>query len=726
MAQSSIQQTFNLALQHHQNGRLQEAERLYRQILAQEPHYVDAIQNLAILAGQLGRRDEALDLNRRVIALKPDSADAQVNLGNALRDNGQPDEAIAAFREAIALRPSFPEAHSNLGNVLRAKGQLDDAIAAFRRAIALNGALFQVHNNLGDALKDKGLADEAIAAYREALILNPNLPENHYKIGTLLRDKGQLDESIAAFRGAIVLRPDYPGAYNNLGISLAARGQFDDAIAAARQAIALRPNYFQAHNNLGNFLKKRGLIDEALAAYRQAVALWPNYAEAYCSLGVTLKDIGQLYESIVAFRRAIQIAPENHLYGSDLIYTLHFHPAYDAHTIAMEHRRWNQEHAEPLRKFIEPHRNDPDPNRRLRVGYVSPDFMWHPVGLTLAPLFENRDPRQVEIVCYSDVREPDPMTAKLKSLADQWRDVPGMSDANLTQAIRDDRIDILVDTTLHTHGNRLLVFAREPAPIQLTLLGPPISTGLSTMHYRLTDPYLDPPGPGDNDYSEVSIRIPHCFWIYQAPSLPIVPNDLPARKNGFVTLACLNQFSKVTSHALQLWLQILQSVPNSRFMLQCEPGHHMDAVHKLFDDGGIAPDRVQYVGRVSKDQYLRRFHEVDFCLDPFPHPGHTSSLDALWMGVPMVTMRGQTAVARGGVSILSNVGLTDWIADTPQQYVSIARQMAGDLPRLAELRSTLRRRMEQSPLMDVAGFARNIEAIYRRLWQKWCETAIAK
>jgi predicted O-linked N-acetylglucosamine transferase (SPINDLY family) len=324
------------------------------------------------------------------------------------------------------------------------------------------------------------------------------------------------------------------------------------------------------------------------------------------------------------------------------------------------------------------------------------------------------------MVCYSDVRVGDPVTAKLRSLADQWQDVFGMNDRELAEKIRQDRIDLLVDPTLHTARGRLLVFAREPAPVQLTMLGPPTTTGLSTMHYRLTDPYLDPPGVSDGDYSETSIRLPHCFWVYQAPSLAILPGEPPAIKHGFVTFGCLNRFSKVTRSALELWLQILQSVPNSRLMIQSQPGDHLEAVRKLFEEGGIAAERVQFVARTTQEEYFRRYHQLDICLDPMPYNGHTSSMDALWMGVPTVTLRGRTAVGRGGTSILSNVGLADWIAESPEQYVTLAGQMAGDLPRLRELRSTLRQRMENSPLMDGKQFALDVQSAFRQMWKTWC------
>jgi tetratricopeptide (TPR) repeat protein len=309
MAQLTIQQAFDLALQHHQAGRLRQAEQLYRQILARKPEHADAMHLLGALAHQVGRNDVAVGLIHRAIALNPNNAKAHNNLGNVLKDKGQLDEAIAAFRQAIALNPNLPEAHNNLGSVLKDKGQLDEAIAACRQAIALKPNYPEAHNNLGVALKDKGQLDDAIAAYRQAIALNPNFPEVHNNLGIALKDKGRLDEAVAAFRQAIALNPNFPEAHSNFGDVLRDTGQLDEALAACRRAIALRPNYSEAHSNLGNALSEKGQLDEAITAFRQAIALNPNLPEAHNNLGGALKDKGQFDEALVAFRQAIALNP---------------------------------------------------------------------------------------------------------------------------------------------------------------------------------------------------------------------------------------------------------------------------------------------------------------------------------------------------------------------------------------------------------------------------------
>ena len=634
MEQLTIQQAFELAVRHHQAGRLQEAEQLYRQIVAERPGHWGAMHYLGLIAHHNGRNDAAVDLIRRAIALRPDFAEAHYNLGIVLKDNGQIDEAIASFGEAIALKPNYAEAEHNLGSALRDNGQLDEAVAAYRRAIALSPNLPDAHSNLSNVLRDQGKFDEAIVACRQAIALNPNLPEAQNNLGSVLKDKGQLDEALAAYRQAIALRSDYaeahsnlgntlrekgqleealaacryaitlnpklPEAYNNLGSVLKDKGQIAEAVAAYRKAIALSISYAEAHNNLGNALKDKeqfdegwpsigrpspsgptmlkrtvisamrlkdkGELDEAIAAYHQAISVNPNFAEAHNNIGNALKDKGQLDEALAEYRQAIALKPNYVDAHSNLAFAMHYHPAYDDKAIAEEHRRWYRQHGEALWKFISAHSNDRSVNRRLRIGYVSPDFRDHPVGRFVLPLLEHHDKSQVEVFAYAQVQSPDAMTGRLRSCTDVWRSIFGLSDAQAVELIRQDQIDILVDLTMHSAGNRLLIFARKPAPVQVSYLAYCSGTGLETIDYRLSDPYLDPPGE-ESFYSEQTVRLPDTYWCYQ----PIVDSPevgpLPALANGAVTFGCLNNFCKVSEKTLGAWAKILREVPDSQLLL---------------------------------------------------------------------------------------------------------------------------------------------------------------
>ena len=335
----------------------------------------------------------------------------------------------------------------------------------------------------------------------------------------------------------------------------------------------------------------------------------------------------------------------------------------------------------------------------------------------MLPLLRHHDPAKVEVFCYSDAKRADETTARLKQAAHVWRDCAGLTDAELARQVREDRIDILIDLALHTAGNRLPVFARKPAPVQATWLGYAGTTGLSSIDYRISDPYLDPPGERDEFYSEESVRLPNCFWCYQTPEHAPEVNSLPAINGNPITFGCFNHFTKVSGPTLDLWAKILAAIPKSRLVIYAHRPNHQNEVLGRFSEVGIKRDRVIFVGLLPLADYFSQYHRIDIALDPFPYCGGTTTCDALWMGVPTITLHGRTSVGRGGVSILSNVGLTEWIAKTPEDYVSIAEKMANDLPKLADLRSNLRDRMSKSPLMNAPRFAADMESAYRGIWE---------
>jgi protein O-GlcNAc transferase len=599
-------------------------------------------------------------------------------------------------------------------------GRLAEAEQIYRHILVSHPNHAQTLHLLGTLAGQSNRLDEARELMERVIQLNPDFAEAYVNLGIALKNMGQLDEAIDSYRQAVRLKPDLADAHNNLGNALKDKGQLDEAIASFRHATRLKPGYAEAHNNLGNALMDIMQFDEAIAAYREAIRLKPDYANAHDNLGNALKGMGQLDEAIALFRRAIQIKPDFSKAHSNLIYTLHFHSGYDAKMILEEHQRWNHQHAEPLKKFIQPRTNDPDLDRPLRVGYVSPDFHQHPIGRFILPLLAEHDPDRFAVFCYADARRSDRLTEILRSHATQWQNTQGLSDEQTAQLIREDKIDVLVDLSMHMGRNRMLLFARKPAPVQVTYLAYCSTTGLETMDYRLTDPHLDPPGMNDDFYSEKSIRLPETYWCYpldeQGPEVSLPP----ALSNSEVTFGCLNNFCKVSPEALDAWIQLLRATPKSKLILHAHEGSHRRRVRDLLEHRGIDPKRLKFEGWAPLHKYFMLYQQIDIGLDPFPYDGGTTTCNALWMGVPVVTLNGRTAVGRGGVSILTNIGLPELIAQTPKQYVEIAAGLAGDLPRLAELRQTLRSRMQASPLMDAPRFARNIEAAYRQMWRNWC------
>ncbi|MGA3065222.1 MAG: tetratricopeptide repeat protein [Tepidisphaeraceae bacterium] len=723
MTQPTIQQTFDRAVQHHRAGQLPEAEQLYREILATRPEHSQALHFLGMVLHQSGQRDIAVDLIRRAVALEPGLTEAHFNLGFALIDSGKFDEAIAPLRQAIALRPDYAQAHFNLGIALKSTGRIDEAIAAFRQTIALWPTYAQAHRSLGNALKESGKLDDAIAALRQAISADPDLPEAHNDLGMALSAKGRCEEAIAALRNAIALKPDYPEAHNNLGNAFRSARQLREAHLAFRQAILLKPDFIEARINLGAVLREGGRLDDALAAARQTIALRPTSPDSHNNLGNILKDQGQVEEAIAAYRRAIDLQPTYAEDHSNLILALHYSPTHDAESIAGELRRWNQQNAQPLKKFIQPHSNDPTPDRPLRIGYVSPDFRTHPVGRNLLPLFRHHNRQLFEITAYSNVLHPDATTPQFQQCADRWRNIVGLTDQQVADQIREDRIDILIDLSLHTAHNRLLVFALKPAPVQASYLGYPGSTGLDTIDYRISDPYIDPPGSDDSHYTEKTIRLSKTYWCYQPGADPtLLPAPSPALTNGYVTFGCQNNYCKISPAAWNTWSAILKTLPDSKLLVYSARGKHREKARNILANTGLDPDRLHFSESFGPE-YFRCYNQIDIALDPFPFCGGTTTCDALWMGVPVITLWGQTAVGRGGRSTLSNLGLHEFIAATPDHYLQIAVDLARDLPRMESLRRGMRSRMQNSPLMDEPGFTQDMESLYRRMWHTWCDTA---
>ena len=701
-------------------GRLDEAIANYRQAVELKPGFAEVHYNLGSALRERGQFKEAVDAFRRALELKPAFAEAHNNLGVALRDGGQLEEAITAYRRALELKPDNTEVHNNLGVALRDRGQLEEAIAACRHALQLKPDFPEALNNLGNALRDRGQLEEAIAAFHRVVTLKPGDPKAHYNLGNALREQGQPEEAIAAFRRALQLKPDDPDVHINLGNALREQGQFEEAIVAYRRALLLKPDYSEVHINLGNALRDRGQLDEAVAAYRRALQLEPDFPEALNNLGNALKDQGALDDAIAAYRQALRNRPEDARAHSNLIYALHLHPAQDHRTISEEHERWNRRFGDPLKQYVRPHANSRNPQRRLRVGYVSPDLRDHPVGRYLLPLFERHAREQFEILCYSGAARSDWMTERLRALAGGWRSTVGVPDERLAEMIREDGVDILVDLAMHTAGNRLPVFARQPAPVQVTWLGYPGSTGLHSIGYRLTDAHMEPPGEGSRWSAEEAIRLPD-FWCCYDPvaEYPEI-TALPALSVECVTFGSLNNFAKVNEGVLTLWARVLRAATGSRLVMRCPEGRTRERVSEFFGAQGIAKERVELVGIVFHREYLRFYQRIDLGLDTFPYNGMSTTCDSLWMGVPVLTMPGTMPLSRLGFSLLSSAGLGDLVASSEEDYVRLAVELAGNLPRLAGLRTTLRARMQDSPLMDAPRFALNVEAAYRAMWQAWC------
>lgn len=613
---------------------------------------------------------------------------------------------------------------------------------------------------LFEAFKDHlaGKLDAAVSQYRNAIAIHPDFAEALNNLGVALKDQNRFREAVVEYQRALKLRPDRADIWNNLGDSLHSLGDTVSAITHYQKAVELRPSFGLAWRNLGDALQESDRFDEAQECFCRALAFEPGLDAGLSPAEIGLREsqrrfakvvqgieaagardplLGDVYRACAEgkgspqgcdpdtaerFRFAAQLRASFGDHLSHLLMVLHYDPAITRQMLRDGHGEAERFHAD-ARRFTT-WENQRDPERKLRIGYVSADFRVHSVGYFLSAIFRNHDEATIETYCYSGCVDEDEDTAFYRSRAVRWRTAIAMDDDELATQIREDGIDILVDVSGHTNGHRLGVFARKPAPVQVTWLGYPDTTGLTAMDYRLTDAIVDPPGPADALSSERLFRLADGFHCYTPGlSAPHV-TALPAHQASFVTFGSFNNLLKVNREVLDAWAAILKRVPSSRLLLKTRWLHvpeMRERVHKLFEQRGIAPERIELLGKYpTSEEHLAAYGGVDVALDTFPYNGATTTCESLWMGVPVVTLAGDRHAARVGASMLSRVGLADLVADRPQDYIETAARLAADLDGLARLRADLRRRVAESPLCDGPRFTKQLEAAFRTMWREWC------
>ncbi len=734
----SIAEAFQAGLACHATGDLVQADRLCRQILQAEPSHSGAAHLLGLIALQMGHHQQAVEWIREAIRLGGSQPQYLAHLGDAHRHAGQLEESATSYRRALELAPHFAEAHDALGTVLQALGQLADAEGAYRNAVRIRPQFAAAHHNLGVALRGQGRIAEALESYRRAIDVEPKLAESHLDVACILHNQHEFSAAEAAYREALRLRPDFVEALTNFGFLAQTQMRLDEAIGLFGRAVRLTPDSAVAHFNLANVYMLKQMRPEAVAEYQQTLRLQPTHFGVYHNLAILFNELrqpdpavevcekglaldprsaslcenlafalhtqGRGEEAIGWYRRSIELEPDRSIGYGNLLYALNFVPGREPAAVFAEHLVWAKRHAEPLTALAPPHENDRTPDRRLRVGYVSAHFCRHAVNYFTEPMIRAHDRNNFEVFCYSDVLTPDDVTARLKGAVDQWRDTGAVNDERLANMVREDRIDILVDLAGHIGGNRLLVFARKPAPVQVTYIGYQNTTGMTAMDYRLTDERADPPGRTDQFHTEQLVRLPASFFCYQPSAEAPAVTPLPAREAGRVTFGYFNNFTKVTPQVLETWMRILRRVPDSHLLVLAAGGGYVQRrLHELARQHDIDPRRIAFFDRQSLAGYLRLIQRADIALDPFPFNGHTTTCDSIWMGVPVVMLEGDTYASRFGGSVLANVGLEDLIAKSVDEYVEIAVDLAQDLDRLARLRDELRPRMAASVLLDFPG-----------------------
>ena len=672
-------------LLHHQRGQRDLAESCYQRALATEPDHADALHYLGLLHHQEGRSSAAADLIAKAVSIRPNDAAASNNLGVALEALGRREEALGAYDRAVAIQPDYAEAWNHRGGALLSLARPSEALNSCDRALALKPAYAEALNNRGIALH--GL--------------------------------GRFAEAITSFDRALEARANFAKALNNRGSALLALGDAARALESFDRALAFNPRYAEALFNRGNALVELKRYDAAIDGYDRALAVRPNYAKALNNRGNALKDQGRLEEAVVSYRRALAVKPDYSDAHSNLLFAQHYmHRISNAELLAEARRFGETLLGNEIRK---PHLNDRSQTRRLRIGYVSGNFRSHPVGFFLAAVLESHNRDVVEVFCYTNGQKIDRMTNRLRGSADAWRNIVGMSDDAAAAMIFEDRIDILVDLAAHTSYNRLPMFALRPAPIQVSWLGSPGPTGVSAIDYKLMDKFAVRPGE-DHWYTEKVVRLPHARFCYSPPDYAPSLVDPPSLRRGFVTFGSFNNIAKVGPEVVKLWAAVLLAVPKSRLLVKWRSLDD-EATRRRFSDAfasaGVDESRLVLQGHSPHAELMTQYEDIDIALDTFPYSGGLTTCEAFWMGVPVVTFTGDAAASRHVLGAFYDLGLSDCVANSGDQYLERASALARDPARLSALRRSLRTNMTVSPLGDGKRFTAALERAYEVMWGRW-------
>ncbi|MCX5969861.1 MAG: tetratricopeptide repeat protein [Cyanobacteria bacterium] len=723
---------YNLGHLYQLYGRWSEAAASFGQATAAQDDFVLAWQKLAAMELRANRRQQALVAAERAVALAPDDAASWFHLADALGRFQRWPESLEALERSLALQPQFAEAWNNLGLARKHQGDLAGAAVAFTKALEQappsdpgNASLAaETCSNLAQLELDAHQLQAAQQWSERALALDPQNAQVQFTKGNVLNALGEYELAASALRLALELQSDFPEALNNLGNILLNLRRHSESIATFERAISQRTDYAEALANLANAQREASYPDLAEQALLEAIRIKPEFAAAHSNLGNAYFDQGKVDLALESYHRGIELGQDDRDFVPNYLFALNYSPSASDADLAAETRRLCQAKFDDF--LSEAAASAPAAvaviaGRRLRVGYVSPDFWMHPVARFLLPVLEHHDRSHFEVFAYSSRHLKDGMTTEIAKRVEHWRDVHQLDDAALAEQIRADGIDLLIDLTMYARDCRPALFARKPAPVQITYLAYVGTTGLAAMDYRITDGVLDPPDAGELPFIEKPLRLPRCWWSFSVPP-PVVtiPAVLPppCLSQGVISFGSLNNFVKVNEEVRALWADLVASVPGSKLVLHIKETRARQGLLEFFAERGVASDRITLIGYQNGPDYMATYGQIDIALDTSPFAGGTTSFDALWMGLPLVTLAGERSSSRGGASILTSLGRPEWIARSPQEYIAIAQRLAADPQGLAAIRSGLRAELQASPLMDNAGFTAELEVLYCQAWEQ--------
>jgi len=638
--------------------------------------------------------------------------------------------AIKYLKQAVVINPT-PNLLNALGSAYSQSGALEDAIEVLVQAVKGAPCDSTAVYNLGNALKNVDRFGEALSYYQTAITIDPGFTDAYYNMGLTLAALWRFEEAIQAYDRCLELNPDGGEAMKNQGNALYSIGKIEEAVAQMEKAVALNPGDADGYYNLANILHSQDKYDRAFEAFEKALAIKPREKSYISNFALLLKDLGEVDAAI---ERLQSISKGNELSSfahSNLIFCMVNSPDYGPEEILKEAKRWNKAYALPLAAKDVSHANVPDPERRLKIGYLSGDLRSHPVGFFMEPVFESHDKTAFEVHVYATNRKADNVTGRIWNHVDAWHDAAPLNSQTLAEAIRDEGIDILLDLSGHAAKNSLLTLAHHPAPVQILGCGHFCTSGLDCVDGLLSDRFETPEGT-DGHYSEPLIRLPDDYICYRPPDYAAVVGSAPCLENGFVTFGCFNNLSKISGPTITLWAKILKQVPESQLLMNARALASERArarLISLFTDQGISEDQLLLEPGLPHSGIMAEPHSaimadygrVDISLDPFPYTGGLTTIEALWMGVPVVTLSGETFVARHSTSHLMNAGLVELVCEDPVAYVNKALDLAADFGGLNALRQSIRPKLAASPILDGERYTRNLELIFRQLWRHRCE-----
>jgi len=696
------------------------AERALRGVLQLHPDQADALHHLGVLAGEAGHAEEALVLLQRAARAQPKNPLIRASLGEVYHVLERYQDALKAYREALKLKPDMAAAHGNMGAVLQKLGKDEEAFLAYQRALQLAPPAYLQLVNMGDIRSKAGRYGEAIQYYRQAIELQPDQALAHANLANVFAERQQWIEAESALRHALALEPARPEFYNCLGIVLYATGRSQEALSMHDQAIRLSPAFGYFYSNRANARQALSDFDGAVSDLTTAIACHGQDATLRTDLGGILISLGEIARAQAVFRETLEVSPEHTQAARYLLMAALYDPEIALQPLFEMHRQFARRHRRDSRRaaFL----NQCTAERPLRIGYVSSDFRRHPVARNLRPLIEYRDRQEFEIYLYAEVKKPDANTEWFKQQADGWRSIIGLPDEAAARLIREDRIDILVLLAGRFDDNRLLIAAYRAAPVQVSMHDPATS-GLDEMDYLIADAHLVPRDTAER-FTERIVRLPSFYLHAPLTDAPAV-SPLPMQTRGHVTFGSFNNPAKINERVVALWSAVLHAVPDSKLLLKYRAVFNVPSVKarylKLFAQHGIAAERILLAGEIEDiDRHMQRYAEIDIALDTYPFTGSTTTFEALWMGVPVVTLMGERMAARWSGAMLRKLQLPELIAEDETGYVAIAKTLASDPGRLAELRAGLRDKVARSPLCAERQRAKQIERAFRWMWRKWC------